>query len=51
MDKRPLKITPLNVIDSSEVDTELIHRNLEANGNGVLALYNYLLEKGIIKVA
>ena len=52
MNKPALKTAPLNAIeiDSNQVDIDLIHRNLETNANGVLALYNHLLEKGVIKV-
>lgn len=39
------------VIDAEKVDVDLIHRSLEMNPNPVLALYNYFLEKGIIKTA
>ncbi len=38
-------------IDAEKVDIDLIHRDLEMNPNGVLALYNYFLEKGTIKTA
>jgi hypothetical protein len=37
-------------IDAKKVDIELIRRNLEVNAGGVLALFNYLHEKGIIEV-
>jgi hypothetical protein len=46
-------ITPPSaiVLDAEKVDVELLRRNLEVNPSGVLSLYNYLLEKGIVKVA
>ncbi len=36
-------------IDSKQVDISRIESSLESNPNGVLALYNHLLEKGIIE--
>lgn len=51
LDKHVLKSLNAIEIDSEKIDIDLIHRNLETNTNAVLTLYNYLLEKGIIKVA
>jgi len=37
------------VIDADKVNIDLIRRDLETSSDSVLALYNYLLEKGIVK--
>lgn len=51
MDKHAIRGPSLSAfeIDSKKIDINLIGTNLEMNPNSVLVLYNYLLEKGIIK--
>lgn len=53
LDKHGPRNLNLNVLemDSKKIDLNLIHQNLETSVNPTLSLYNYLLEKGIVKVA